>query len=147
MKAIILAAGSGKRMRPLTLDTPKPLLKIGGKTFLDHIFLALPPEIDEVVLVVGYLGEKIRAYCGDNFHGRKIHYAEGSSRGNAYSFLSAKPFFRKGEKFVVMYGDELVLKEELRRVLSHPYACFVMRLKIQPNQELPLLWMERSLKL
>lgn len=109
-------------MRPLTLDTPKPLLKIGDTTFLDHIFSALPPSIDEVVLVIGYLGEKIRSYCGNTFHGKKVYYAEGSSKGNAYSFLSAKPFFHKGERFVVLYGDELVLKEELDKCLAHPYA-------------------------
>jgi len=49
-------------MRPLTLDIPKPLLKIAGKTLLDHIFDALPPEIDEAIIVVKYLAEQIKNY-------------------------------------------------------------------------------------
>jgi len=122
MKVIILAAGRGERMRPLTDDTPKPLLKVAGKTFLDHIFDAFPPEIDEAVLAVGYLGDKIREYCGSRFKGRTIRYAEGSLLGNAYSFLAARPFVEEGERFVVIYGDELVQRSELEACLKHPYA-------------------------
>ncbi|MEK9166111.1 MAG: sugar phosphate nucleotidyltransferase, partial [Patescibacteria group bacterium] len=59
MKAIILAAGEGRRMRPLTLTTPKPLLEIQGKAIIDYVFDALPEEVEEAVVVVKYLGEKI----------------------------------------------------------------------------------------
>ena len=62
MKAVIPCAGEGVRMRPLTLRTPKQLLEVGGKPILVHIFENLPDEIDEVILVVGYLGDKIREY-------------------------------------------------------------------------------------
>ena len=122
MKAIILAAGEGVRMRPLTLDTPKPLLKLAGQTVLDHIFDAFPSEIDEVVIVVLYLGEKIKEYCGDNFHGRKIQYAQGSEKGNAFSFLAAKPFVKEGERIMILYGDEIPSRENIEKCLAYKYS-------------------------
>lgn len=117
MKVVILAAGEGIRMRPLTLDTPKPLLKIAGKTLLDHIFEALPDEIDEAVIVVKYLGDKIKNYCGNIFHNRKIIYAEGSNLGTAYSFLAAQPYLVNG-RFLFIYGDELPDRNDIARCLS-----------------------------
>ncbi|TSC55275.1 MAG: nucleotidyl transferase [Parcubacteria group bacterium Greene0416_79] len=72
MKAIILAAGEGKRMLPLTRSVPKPLLRIKNKTILDYIFAALPEEIDHVVIVVGYLKKKIQEHIvGDDMANRE----------------------------------------------------------------------------
>ena len=122
MKAIILAAGEGVRMLPLTLSTPKPLLQFAGKTMLEHLFSALPPEITEVVLTVGYRGDQIRAYCGSRFLGREVSYREGSSAGNAIGFLSTCDAFSNGERFVVLYGDEFITPGEMRACLAHPYS-------------------------
>src|SRR3989338_4680853 len=101
MKIVIFAAGEGVRMRPLTLTKPKPLLAYQGKTNLDHLFDRLPAEIDEAIITVKYLGQQIKDYCGTEFHGRRVHYVEGSSEGNALGFLAAKSFFSEGERFAV----------------------------------------------
>ena len=122
MKAIVLAAGEGKRMLPLTLTLPKPLLLIGGKTVLDYIFGAFPEEITEAVMVVRYLGEKIKAHCGEVFHGRPVRYAEGSEKGNAFSFLAAKPYVDKNERVMVLYADEIPSAENMKKCLSHEYS-------------------------
>ncbi|MFZ2522322.1 MAG: nucleotidyltransferase family protein [Minisyncoccia bacterium] len=119
MKVVILAAGEGVRMRPLTLTTPKPLIIVSGKPILDHIFVALPLEINEVIIVVGHLGNKIKDYCGDSFYNRRIKYVEGSKEGNAMSFLSAKPFLENEERFLLVQGDELPYKKDVERCLSH----------------------------
>lgn len=119
MQAVILAAGAGVRMRPLTQDTPKPLLKINGKTLLDWIFEALPKEVDEVIIAVRYLGEKIKKHCGENFYGRKVIYTIGSEKGTAYSFLSVKPYLHE-EKFLFIYGDEFPVKEDVDNCLKYP---------------------------
>lgn len=119
MQAVILAAGEGMRMRPLTETTPKPLLPVAGKPILDHIFEALPDEINEVVLVVRYLGEQIREHCGEEFFGRRIAYAEGSPRGTAYSFLAAQPHLKEG-RFLFIYGDELPSRNDIKLCLAHP---------------------------
>lgn len=109
-------------MLPLTLDTPKPLLKIAGKTFLDHIFGVLPTEVDEVILVIKHLGEKIRVHCGSEFYGKKIYYVEGSDKGNAYSLLAARKFVKPGERIMIIYGDELPIPEEVERCMDHEYS-------------------------
>ena len=57
--AIIMAAGMGKRLRPLTLDVPKPLIPINGKTMIDTIIQGLHAnKIEEIYIVVGYLKEQ-----------------------------------------------------------------------------------------
>lgn len=66
MKAMILAAGRGERMQPLTLTTPKPLLKAGPKRIIEYTLEALARAgIKEIIINHAYLGEQIPAYLGD----------------------------------------------------------------------------------
>lgn len=76
MRAVILAAGEGKRMRPLTEKIPKPMLQVLGRPLLEHIFDSLPDAVDEVILGIGYLGGQIKAHFGSSFGGCKIRYVE-----------------------------------------------------------------------
>jgi NDP-sugar pyrophosphorylase family protein len=122
MKIVVFAAGEGVRMRPLTLTTPKPLLKYRGETNLDHLFALLPAEIDEAIITVKYLGEQIKAHCGSTFHGRTIHYVDGSAEGNAIGFLGAKNFFAPGERFAICYGDEVFDGDEIARCFQHQFS-------------------------
>lgn len=117
MKAIVLASGEGIRMRPLTLKTPKPLLKVNGKPIIDYVLESLPENITEVIIVIKYLGEQIEKHVGKTFKGKKITYVEGSDRGNAYSFLNTLPYL-KNERFLLIYGDELPSFENVSRCLS-----------------------------
>ena len=65
MKAMILAAGRGERMRPLTEHTPKPLLKVGGKALVEHHLLRLAQNgIKEVIINTAYLAEQIHQFVG-----------------------------------------------------------------------------------
>src|SRR5437762_3861585 len=68
MDAIILAAGLGTRLRPHTLQTPKPLLPIRGRPILDWALGALPRPVDRVLVVVHYLAEQIEAYLRTQKH-------------------------------------------------------------------------------
>ena len=71
-------------MRPLTLTAPKPMVRVGDKPILRHIIDALPPKVDELVLVIGYFRDQIRDYFGDEFSGKKITYVvQEQKRGTA----------------------------------------------------------------
>ena len=74
MKAIILASGNGLRFLPLSKTNPKPLTKLFGKSIIEHNLLSLKGIVDEVFIVIGYLGEKIKEAIGDNYNGIKITY-------------------------------------------------------------------------
>lgn len=119
MKAVILAAGSGKRMHPLTLSTPKPLLVIEGKTILEYIFDALPMEIDEVYVVVKYLKDQIEDFLKGKFLDKKIYFVEGSDKGSAYSLLAVKPFINQEESLMIINGDDLPTQQEVQECLKY----------------------------
>ncbi len=125
MKAIILAAGRGERMRPLTDTTPKPMIKVLGRPILDYVFDALPGEIDEVIVVVKYLSDQIFNFLGREYRGKKIHYAQGSDKGTAYSFLAAKDFLKPGERFLLLHGDEFPERSDVEAVLKEPLGIIV----------------------
>ncbi|WP_028080305.1 N-acetylmuramate alpha-1-phosphate uridylyltransferase MurU [Solimonas soli] len=77
MKAFILAAGRGDRMRPLTDHTPKPLLEVGGRPLIEHHLQRLRAAgVDEIVINLGWLGAQIRERLGDGrAHGVRIEYS------------------------------------------------------------------------
>jgi len=126
MKAIILAAGEGKRMRPLTLTRPKPMVSILGKPLLHHIIDSLPAEITELVIVVGYKAEAIQKYFGANFEGKKIHYAhQERALGNAHALFLCKPYIKKGEKFLAMFADDLHSPAAIAKLIKRDWGLLV----------------------
>ncbi|MEK7646896.1 MAG: nucleotidyltransferase family protein [Patescibacteria group bacterium] len=123
MKAVVLAAGKGKRMRPLTLTKPKSLLKVGGKTFLEHIFHALPSEVDEVLVVIGHKRAQIKEFLGNKYAGKKVYYVvQKKNNGTGPATLLARPYFKNKERFLLIYADELVTKKEIRDCLAHEFS-------------------------
>ena len=133
MKAVILAAGEGSRLVPLTLETPKSLIEISGKAILERIFESLPDEIDEVIIVVGHLKEKIKAHLGENFQGRGVSYVEqGEKKGTFGALLSAQRFLQSDERFLVLNGDDLNDRGELEKFVKQDRAFGVQKM-IMPN--------------
>lgn len=119
MQGVILAAGRGTRMKELTKEIPKPLLIVDGKTILGHNFAALPDDVDEVVLVVGYLGEKIREFIGTSFAGKKVVYAEQKElQGTAHALFLCQLFLK--DKFLVLMGDDIYSKPDLEMLSRQP---------------------------
>ncbi len=127
MQAVILAAGRGTRMGALTEKLPKPMLEVAGKTLLEHKFDALPEEVDEIILVVGYLGDTIRAKFGDSYKGKKVTYVEQANivGGTMDALAQAKSLLRG--KFVVMMGDDIYAKEDISACLAHDWSILVQR--------------------
>ncbi|OGZ96004.1 MAG: hypothetical protein A2847_00045 [Candidatus Sungbacteria bacterium RIFCSPHIGHO2_01_FULL_50_25] len=113
-------------MQPLTFEVPKPLVKTRGKTLLEHTFDALPQEIDEVVLVVGYLGQKIVDFCGDNFKEKKIVYVwQDKKLGTGHALKLCEPHLRGTGKFLFMFSDDLFDKESIQDMIQHDLAVHV----------------------
>jgi len=128
MKCIILAAGRGERMMPLTTKTPKPLLKVNGKTLIDYVLNSLPSEITEVIIAVKYLGTKIKKHVGKKNSGMIIRYVAGSDKGTAYSFLAAKKYL-KNERFLFVYGDEIPDKTDISNCLKKDLSILTFKSK------------------
>lgn len=117
MQAVILAAGRGTRMGELTETVPKPLLEVNGKTLLEHEFDVLPENVDEVVLVVGYLGSVIQQRYGGLYSGKRILYVEQETLdGTAAALWRAKDILE--ERFIVMMSDDLYGRDDINKCLE-----------------------------
>lgn len=108
MQAIVLAAGEGSRMRPLTAKMPKVMLPVAGRPLLEHIILrARAAGLDSFVLVVGYEAESVRSHFGDGSRlGVKIDYAVQEERlGTGHALMAAESLAE--DRFMVLNGDVL----------------------------------------
>jgi len=105
MQAVILAGGLGKRLRPLTHITPKLMVKIYGRSFLEHHILSLREQgIKDIVLLIGYLGGKIKSYFKDGSDfGVNIRYSEDNQLGTGGAIKNASHLLE--EEFIVLNGD------------------------------------------
>jgi len=127
MQCVILAAGEGTRMRPLTETMPKPLVSVCGVPLIEHIVRPLPEIIDELIIVVGYKGEMIREYCGTEFLGRKVSYVEQANpkAGTADALMYARAI-AKG-KFLVLYADDIHGASALAEVVEKEAGMLAAR--------------------
>lgn len=108
-KALILTGGKGIKMRPFTYETPKAMLSVKGRPILDWTLKLLrEAQINEVIILVGSGGEKIKNHFGDGSHfGIKITYLdEGKPSGTAIPLKKAENLLGD-EPFVLIYGDVL----------------------------------------
>ena len=119
MKAVLLAAGAGERLMPITATRPKHLIKVAGKPILQFCLEAVKKAgIDEAIVVTHYMGESIRRYFGDGTElGLKLSYVEQKEifgTGNAVE--AAEPYIY-GD-FALIYGDLLFGQDAVKDVLA-----------------------------
>ena len=110
MKAMILAAGLGTRLRPLTATIPKPLLRVGGNPLIVwNLLLLRDSGIHDVVINLHYLGQLIQDAIGDGSRwGMRVTYSyESTLLGTGGGLKAAEAFFEK-QPFLVMNGDTLI---------------------------------------
>lgn len=116
---VIMAGGKGLRLRPLTKDTPKPMLSMGGRPILEHIVEGLREEgFTKVLLAVNYLAEQIESFFGDGSgHGVAIDYIrETKPMGTAGALsLIDKP----GSEPVVVMNADLVLATSVAKMVDY----------------------------
>lgn len=122
MKAIILAAGMASRLRPLTENTPKCLLKVGEKCLLQRSIDALASNgIHDFVIVTGYLHEMIETFVaeqyGDNINVKFIHNDVFDSTNNIYSLWLARPE-AEGQEILLLDSDLLYDARIITKVME-----------------------------
>jgi len=107
MKAVVLAAGEGTRLRPLTEDKPKALVEVDGRPILGHCFDRLIElDAEELLVVVGYQKQKIIEFYGDTYEGIPITYAhQREPKGLAHALLTVEEHV-DGD-FMLMLGDNV----------------------------------------
>jgi len=116
-KAVILAAGWGTRMRPLTDTRPKPALRVAGKSLIEHNLDQLVGLIEEVILVIGYKGDIIREEIGYEYNGINISYVvQKEQLGTGDAAKAALPFL--DDDFLILNGDDLYEKKDLSKCLK-----------------------------
>src|SRR4051812_30966027 len=107
MRAIILAAGEGSRLRPLTADKPKPMIRIANKPIIQHAIEALVDQgVKDVTMVVGYHREKVQSHFQDGRrYGARISYAFQNVLSGTAPALLAAPC--PDAPFLVLSGDNV----------------------------------------
>ncbi len=123
MQALILAGGEGTRLRPLTDDRPKGMVLLNGKPVLEYVLEQLPDAVTDIVIIIGYKGEKIREYFGDEWKGKSIRYVvQEKQLGTWNAVYLAKEFIN--EKFIMLYGDDIGDKEAFSKGAEYEYCLF-----------------------
>src|SRR2546426_2898554 len=120
MKAVVLAAGEGPRMRPLTANLPKPLLPVAGKPFLRHTLEALrAADISRVSVLIGWQGHRIRESIGTGESlGLSIIYEEQAERLGTAHAIGCMRSHVDGD-FLSMNGDVVVSAAALAALVAH----------------------------
>jgi len=118
LKGVILAAGRGERLRPLTDDRPKVVLKVANRPVVEYVLENLDPFVDEFVMVVRYEKEKLVETLGDEFNGKPITYVEQlPGNGTAKAIESAEGHVGD-ENFIVVNGDIYFEIEAIKELIS-----------------------------
>jgi len=129
MYGVVLAAGRGTRMRPLTDRRPKPLLPVGDRSLLERVFETARDVVDEFVVVTGYRGDAIRDGVGESYRGRPIHYVEqAEALGTAHAVAQAEPVV--DDDFLVLNGD-VVVDASLPRALAEAGAPAIAATEVE----------------
>ncbi len=134
MQAVILAAGKSTRTYPLTLTRPKPLLKVGKKTLLEHNLEQLDGLVDELILVVGYKKDMLINFV-DKIRNRykfKISFVEQKGQlGTGHALLQVKDIV-KG-RFLLMMGDDIYSRGDIENCMKHDFCILARKVKDPSN--------------
>lgn len=130
MKAVILAAGIGKRLRPLTETFAKAMVRVKGKPVLQKLIEDLREcGLKDLIIVIGHLGDQIKDFFGDGSHfGVRITYAlQKDQLGTAHALLCAEPFLERNDlEFLLVFGDAWMEMQAIQNVLEKPSGIGVL---------------------
>jgi len=123
LKAVILAAGEGTRMRPFTRGQPKVMLPVGNRPVLEYLVRALARSgIRDIIIVVGYHKERIMSHFEDG-KDWKVHIQyvlQGKQLGTAHALKMAEAYLKEDPCFLLLAGDNIVDEEDLADLANSP---------------------------
>ena len=134
MQAVVLAAGKSTRTYPLTLTRPKPLLKVGKKTLLEHNLEQLDGLAEEVILVVGYKKDMLINFADKikNNYKFKIRFVEQKEQlGTGHALLQVMDIVK--DRFLLMMGDDLYSREDINNCIRHEHCILAKKVKDPTN--------------
>lgn len=132
MQVVFMAAGRGSRFGNLTKDIPKPMLEIDGKKLLEHNILKLPQEVDEIIIIVGYLKEQIMDFFGSEYNGRKIRYVyQKDLLGSGHAIHLCRDILK--DKFLVLMGDDIYSEKDMGKCIQNDLCIGVKEVKGEFN--------------
>lgn len=133
-RALIMAGGKGIRLRPLTDDTPKPMLTVAGIPIIERIVRQLHrQDITEVYVALGWLGEQIEAHFGG-----RVQYTHEKEPLGTIGAMQLLPFSR--DPTLVLNGDVLTPDLDYRRLIDWHEAAKVSATIVQRAHSVPLAW-------
>lgn len=134
--AIILAAGQGKRLQPLTEDTPKTLLNVNGQLILEYILQTLEAnEYERAIIVTGFKRDQIEDYCTprESLDIEFVHNEKYASTNNIYSLWLAREYAAEG--FTLINSDTLFSADSLRRLQEADESALLVDTEKQLEDE------------
>jgi len=132
MQAVILAAGKSTRTHPLTLNRPKPLLRVKNESILIRNLKLIKDLVEEVIIVVGFKKELIQELVSDNFPDLNVRYMEQTKQlGTGHALLILKDHIKDG--FILMLGDNLYSKTDVKKMTEKNQAILVKKIKNPEN--------------
>jgi glucose-1-phosphate thymidylyltransferase len=137
MKAVILAAGEGKRLRPFTDTMPKVMLPIANKPILAHVIDAVTKTgIQDIIVIVGYKKERIMEYFTNYTNANLTFIEQNKQLGTAHALFKAKEIITKNkddEPFLVLAGDNYIDSESIATMIASPDTPAIL---IKKHQQL-----------
>jgi glucose-1-phosphate thymidylyltransferase len=135
MKAIIPVAGAGTRFRPLTYTQPKPLIPVAGKPILSFIIDPLIEQgITEYLIILGYLGEKIKAFVEEKYPHLSVSYIYQEERlGSAHAVWIGRHFFKDADEVIIAFGDAII-DVDFSIFMKSTYSCIAIKRVTDPRE-------------
>ncbi len=120
MQTVVLAAGEGTRMRPLTATRPKPMLPVAGRPMLEHVFdAAVEAGASRLIAVVGYHDQAVREHFGEAYRDVPVAYAVQEEQAGTADAVRAARDHLDDAPFAVIAGDNLYDEETMERLYEH----------------------------
>ena len=120
IQIVVLAAGNGIRLLPLTNDIPKVLVDINGKSTLERCLDSISDIASEIIIVINYHGNKIKEKIRSSYKGVSVKYADIEPKGTGHAISEIKGILDK--RFMVIYGDDILCKSDLEKSMQNEFA-------------------------